>query len=418
MADVQPVRASSAPVDIDIRPPGSKSETLRALAIAGLASGRSHIYSGLSSDDSDAMSRVLQNIGVEISMESEPWIVNGSGGDLSEPAGPLDARESGLTARIALALAASLDGSSVIVGRGRLPRRPMGGLVAALERLGVSIRGEHLPIEVEGKGRLWGGPVTVDITESTQHATALMIVAPTMTHPSSIRLAGTEGASGYLDMTVRSMAAFGANAHPTLTGFDVDNSGYRAADVVIEADASSAAYPLLAAAVTGGRARVRGIPQSTTHPDLRVVRVLEQMGCTVEHDGDEISLRGPDRLSPVDVDMANAPDGSLAIAVASAFAAGTSTLTGLHSLRGKESDRIDALAEGLTNLGVSSVATEDTLTVEGGNPSAGVVSSHGDHRVAMAFAVAGLAVPGVIIEQPGVVTKTWPGFWAELESWS
>lgn len=418
MADIRPVSPASGPVDIDIRPPGSKSETLRAMAIAGLASGRSHIYGGLISDDSHAMGGVLRNMGVDVSIGAEPWIVIGSAGDLTEPTAPLDAQESGLTARITLAMAGSLDGSSVVVGSGRLPRRPMGGLVTALRQLGVSVRGEHLPIEIEGKGRLWGGSITVDITESTQHATALMIVAPTMTHPCSMRLVGSEGARGYLDMTARSMSAFGAVATPTLTGFDIENSGYVATDVVVEADASSSVYPLLAAAVTGGKTLVRGIPETTAHPDLRVLDVLKLMGCSVEHRDDEVLLVGPQRVRPVSVDMTSAPDGALAIAVAAAFASGTSVLTGLHSLREKESDRIDALSDGLSALGVASEATEDSLTIHGGSPQPGAVWSHGDHRVAMSFAVAGLAIPGVIIEQPSVVTKTWPGFWKELERWS
>jgi 3-phosphoshikimate 1-carboxyvinyltransferase len=415
--DSRPIPVLTGPLDLVVRPPGSKSETIRALAAAALADGRSHLYAPLEADDTIAMATALQALGAHIERDGEPWTVDGGRDRLHPTATDLDANESGLSARILLAIAGSLDGVSRIAGRGRLPERPMGGIVEVLRAQGVEVIGDRLPIEVHGRGPLWGGRIEVDCTESSQFASAIMLVAPLMHEPATIELKGLSGSAGYLDMTASIMRRFGATVTATTTGYEIDNDGYRAADVMIEPDASAAVYPVCLAAVTGGRVVVEGLGEGSPQPDVRVAAVLEKMGCRVDLGPSRVVVDATDtRLQGVDVDMSAAPDGALAVAVACLFADGPSRIGGLGSLRHKESDRLAAISTEMSRLGADVEVVGDALVVRPGRLHGAEIDPHGDHRIAMSMAIAGTVVEGVTIRDPQVVNKTWPGFWDFLES--
>jgi len=419
MTDHVEVPLLDAPVHAVVRPPGSKSETIRALTAAALADGRSHLYSPLVAEDPAAMSAALRALGVDVDDSGDPWAVDGRAGRLDAPEEPLDANESGLSARILLALAASLDGVSRIVGGGRLPERPMKGIVEVLRSQGVEVSGDQLPIEVSGKGHLWGGEIEVDCSESSQFATALMLVAPIMHEPPSIELKGLAGSAGYLEMTESMMRRFGAVVDRTVTGYEISNDGYAASDVVIEPDASAAVYPMVIAALSGGVVVIEGLGQGSRQPDLRVAAILESMGCGVDWEGSQVTIDARDaKLRGLDVDMSDAPDGSLALAVACLFAEGKSRISGLGSLRRKESDRLEAISTEIRRIGGVAVVDGDTLVIEPGELRGAVIDPHGDHRIAMAMATAGTMVADLRIANPLVVNKTWPGFWDFLESLS
>lgn len=414
-ARITPVKAS---IDATVQLPGSKSMTIRAIAIAALAKGRSHLYGGLVADDSAAMLGVIRGLGVDAEDASEPWAVDGRGGHLHSDSGLVDAKESGLTARIALALAAFTETSTTITGSGRLLERPIDALVDVLRGQGVPVHTSNgfLPATVSGQGGLWGGDLTVDCSKSSQFATAVLLVSPLMTEPARVRLTGLAGSSGYLDSTVAVMEAFGSRVERTITGFETAPTGFRPADYLIEPDASAAVYPMAAAAITGGRVRLPGLHRNTTQPDIAIARHLEAMGCAVDDDGEGLTVSGPPQLDPIDADLSDAPDGALGLAVVCAFARGPSKLSGLHSLKYKESDRLDALSEGLTRLGARVEIGQESLEIEPYPMHAGVIAPHGDHRIAMSLAVAGLRIPGIEVEDPNVVSKTWPGFWEMLAS--
>lgn len=399
-----------------LRPPGSKSITIRALVAAGLADGRSHLYGALTADDTAAMVRTLRAFGVEIDDVGEPWTVDGTGGHLHAPSSPVAVGQSGLTARIALVLAAHADGVTRIEAEGRLLDRPISALVGSLERQGAAIttRSGHLPVTVEGVGGLWGGQIDIDASQTSQFATALMLVAPLMREGASLRLEDLESSIGYAELTARVMEDFGANVTPMITGFEVEQGAYSPRDYVIEPDASAAAYPMVAAAITGGDVEIIGLSPGSAQPDIKVASVLEEMGCAVEDSEDGMTLRSHGRLSGVDVDMSNAPDGALAVAVASMFADSPSRISGLSSLQHKESDRMSALQAEMGRLGCIVEADRDAMTVEPANLRGAIVDSHGDHRIAMSFAIVGFAVPGVSVSNAEVVSKTWPGFWEAM----
>jgi 3-phosphoshikimate 1-carboxyvinyltransferase len=340
-------------------------------------------------------------------------------GVLTEPGSMLDAQESGLTARIAIALATLVDGVTRIDGTGRLRQRPLAPLLDALTAQGVSIssRGGLLPVTVTGRGGLWGGDITVDSTTSSQFATALMVVAPLTREPTTLRLEGDRGAQGYVEMTSRVMSAFGATVDQTITGYEISNSGYQAADLLVEPDVSAAVYPMVAAAITGSRVEIEAVGWDTAQPDLMVARCLEEMGCRVGEGADGLVIEGPAAgLEPIEAEMASAPDGALALAVACLFAKGRSRISGLATLRLKESDRLTAMGEGLRSLGAEVTIAGDTMTIEPGVLEGAVVRGHGDHRVVMSLALAGLVVEGVTVDDPGVVSKTWPAYWEAMRS--
>jgi 3-phosphoshikimate 1-carboxyvinyltransferase len=418
MTGFRVVMPLDAPVDSVVRPPGSKSQTIRALVVAGLAAGRSELERPLVSEDTAFARNGLTQVGVEIEVVGERWIVNGSGGGLRPSPTPIDAGASGLTARAMIALASLIDGSTTVVGRDRLPERPMGGLVDALRGLGVEAEASsgRLPVTVHGTGALPGGTVGVDSHQTTQFATALLLAAPLAAAPLLIIPRGLEGSHRYLDVTLETMLEFGARVEPADDGYQVWPSGYTGTDLVIEPDASAAVYPMVAAAITGGRVRIEGLGSRSVQPDMAVARVLEMMGCDVEQTGDTTTIDARGRaLRPVEVDLSASPDGSLAVAVAALFAHGPSRLRGLGSLRFKESDRLSAVANEITRLGAGARVEGTDLLITPAEMVPARVETYGDHRMAMSFALVGLSVPGIEVADPGVVAKTWPGYWDMLD---
>lgn len=411
------VEPAIGPIDASVRPPGSKSQTIRALVISALADGTSWLRAPLEADDTLAAREALRRFGVEIADSSDSWRVSGSGGSLRAPTIPVDAGASGLTARSIIALASLVDGTTTVVGRDRLPERPMGGLVDALHALGVEVSSVdgHLPVTIDGAGALPGGSVSVDSRQTSQFASALLLTAPLAEGQLTVTPHGLEGSQRYLQVTIGMMKAFGAVVDQLGKAYRVEPRGYTSTDIVIEPDASAAVYPMVAAAITGGRVTIEGLGSESVQPDLGISAVLERMGCEVRQTGRDTTVVAPiDGLQPIDIDLSGSPDGALAVAVAALFADGPSRLRGLGSLRHKESDRLAALATEITRLGAGARIEDDVLQITPGALHPARVHTYGDHRVAMSFALAGLRIPGVEIDDPEVVAKTWPSFWNML----
>ena len=402
------------PAGAAVRPPGSKSITNRALAAAALADGTSTLLSPLRSEDTDAMIGCLRAMGIEIAQEGDDLTVRGR----PRPAGGgrLNARASGTTARFTTALATLADGRSVIDGTPRLRQRPIGPLVDALISLGARVmKTDFPPVPVAGGG-LRGGDAPIDVSLSSQFLTAVLLAAPGAEADVTLRPGPVIVSRPYVTTTLEVMAAFGAQA-----GWDEDGSvtvraaGYRPAVYPVEADASAAVYPWVAAAVTGGEATVVGISPDTTQADAAALDVLEQMGCVVKRSPEGIAVSGPPRLRGVSADLNHCPDAALALATAAAFADGSSRFDNLANLRIKETDRLAALETELGKIGAEAQTGPDWITIRPGRLRGARIATYDDHRMAMSFAVAGLALPGMVIENPECVRKTWPGFFTMLE---
>ena len=417
MTGVLKVEPANGPINATVRPPGSKSHTIRALVLSVLAEGTSLIRAPLEAADTVAAREAMRLFGGQIADSRESWRVIGSGGRLRPPTMPVDAGASGLTARSVIAIAALVNGTTTVVGRDRLPERPMGGLVDALDALGVVVRSDegHLPVTVDGAGALPGGSVSVDSHQTSQFASALLLAAPLAHGDITVIPLGLEGSQRYVEVTIGMMKDFGANVDQVGQGYRVEPRGYIGTEILIEPDASAAVYPMVAAAITGGRVVIEGLGSASVQPDLEIAAVLEQMGCEVTRTGKDTTVVAPvDGLAPIDVDLSGSPDGSLAVAVAALFADGQSRLRGLGSLRHKESDRLAALAAEITRLGAGARIQNDDLHITPRVLHPARVHTYGDHRIAMSFAVAGLRIPGVEIDHPEVVAKTWPAFWEML----
>jgi 3-phosphoshikimate 1-carboxyvinyltransferase len=407
----------AGPVRARLEAPASKSVTNRMLVCSALADGTSLLRHPLDSDDSAAMRSALRQLGAVVREVADGWSVEGTGGRLASPAAPLDARASGTTMRFLVAVATLAAGPVIVSGRGGLLGRPVGPLVAALRRLGARLDDHHgfPPVTVAGGG-LRGGEVALDATASSQFASAVLLAAPYAAAPVTLR-AGGLGAADYVELTAEVMRRFGASVQrlDRSTWHVLAGVPYQAVEAEVDYDASAAAHLFALAAATAGTVTVTNAAPGRGQPDARLPELLARMGAVVERDGAALTVRGPQRLAPVDADLGPMPDQVTTVAALAALAPGRSRLRNVAVARGHETDRLSALATELAKLGVRVEERPDGLVVHGGAPRGpALLRTHDDHRLAMAFAAIAAKVPGVAIEDPGCVAKTYPGFWADL----
>lgn len=431
----------SGPVVGRVRVPSSKSLTNRALVLAALARGRSHLERPLISDDTERLIGALEAMGIEIervrraggeeSSGEIDVVIEGRGGGFVTPRQALDVGGSGTAMRFLTALAALVPGEVVIDGGARMRERPIGPLIEALRALGVpaeSIAGNgRPPVRVRG-GRLAGGSVRVPGDVSSQFVSALLMIAPFAEGGVVVEVAPPVVSRPYIDLTVDLMKHFGASppgVETTVEGglrytFGARGDGvtapYRGALYRVLPDASSAAYFFGAAAITGGRVLVEEMDPADGQADTRLLRALPDLGCEVLVAPEGATVAGPSSrpLASFDLDMGDAPDLVPMLAVLALFADGPCVIRGAANLRLKESDRIHALATEIARLGAAAEERPDGLRIVPGPLRPARIETYDDHRIAMAFAIAGLATTGVTITNPGCVAKSFPEFWSTL----
>jgi 3-phosphoshikimate 1-carboxyvinyltransferase len=422
-----PLYTVSVPVQAEVTLPGSKSITNRALLLAALADGTSRLRAPLHSEDTFYMTQALRELGVRVTETPErDFLVEGRGGAFDAPAKTLFIGNSGTTVRFLTAAAClAPHGADVILdGVARMRERPIRDLLGALLSLGVdceSLNGHGCPpVRVRGAGGLPGGACRLRGDVSSQFLSALLQITPYAQQDVEISIVGDLISKPYVDITQSVMAAFGTEfANDNYTHLTVRaGQRYQAQDYAIEADASNASYFLAAAAVTGGTVTLANLGSHSIQGDARFVDVLERMGCRIER-GSMLSVAGPLRLRAVEANMEAIPDTAQTLAVLCAFADGPSRITGLASLRVKETDRVLAITQELRKLGVGVEEGPDFWVIHppaGGKYTGAGIDTYEDHRMAMAFAVAGLRIPGIVIHDPGCVAKTFPDFWQRWEA--
>jgi 3-phosphoshikimate 1-carboxyvinyltransferase len=347
--------------------------------------------------------------------------VAGTGAELAPGPLRLDAGLAGTTSRFLTALCTLGSGEYTIDGAPPLRARPMGPLHDALTALGASVEpGEsagHLPVTVAGPLRR-ADAVVMPGDVSSQYVTALMLIAPYV--PGGLKLWLSSGlvSRPYLEITKSVMAAFGVteveikDRHVT-----VGPGVYTATSYVVEPDASSASYPLAAAAMVGGAVSVPGLGTSSVQGDTRFVEVLASMGCIVSAGpSNTVVMRRRDApLRGIDVDMADISDLVPTLAVVATQAVTPTRISGVGFIRGKESDRLGDLAAELARTGARVSVEPDGLLIEPTDLLHGArLRTHHDHRLAMAFGLLGLVVDGIEIDDPAVVSKSWPSYWDAL----
>lgn len=424
-ADVRRVRRAEGPVIADVQVPPSKSITNRALICAALAEGTSEIIGVAPGDDTRAMIDCLSLLGCGIGLRMQDGQgvadVAGTGGDLAP--GPLDlhAGLAGTTSRFITALAALGSGPYTIDGDPPLRERPMGPLHDSLAAIGASVEpGGHrgqLPVTVSGPLRR-ADAIVMPGDVSSQYITAMMLIAPYV--PGGLKLWLSTGlvSRPYLEITRSVMDAFGVgDVEIHERHVSVGRGEYYASEFRVEPDASSASYPLAAAAMVGGAVSVHGLGSSSTQGDARFVEVLESMGClTTVGASDTVVMRRRDMpLRGIDIDMSDISDLVPTMAVVATQAVTPTRITGVGFIRAKESDRLGDLAHELRKTGADVSVEEDGLLIRPIDLLKGArLETHHDHRLAMAFGLLGLVVDGVEVADPDVVSKSWPSFWEEL----
>ena len=408
------LEVASGPVTGRVAVPGSKSIANRALVCAALAEGPSHLHHVATGDDTLAMIDCLRAFGIGIDVLGDGLVVTGAGGHL-RGGGTLDARLAGTTSRFVTAVAALATDTSVVTGGAPLRNRPMAPLHDALRSLGARVESVdepgHLPVRVSG-GRISGGTVQLPGDISSQYVSALMLIAPLMDQGLTIQLTSPLVSRPYVAITAAVMSSFGASGIAIGDRLvSVEPGAYVAVDYSIEADASSASYPLAAAAITGGRVTVAGLGSEALQGDAVFADVLGSMGCVVERDATSTTV-SESVSRGIEIDMADMSDLVPTLAAVAAFAPSPTRITGVGFIRVKESDRIGDLVRGLRALGVDAREESDGLTVvPGGTLHGANLRTHDDHRLAMAWSLLALRVPGIVIDDASVVAKSWPSWW-------
>ncbi len=418
------IETLAGPLDTNVSVPGSKSLTNRSLPVAALAEGESKIDGVLFSDDTAAMIEALRVLGIDLEVDAtgDRVRVHGCAGRIPSAAADVDARASGTVGRFLPAIAALGRGEFTIDGTARLRERPMSPLIAALGQLGASIdsigtRPAALPLKMTANG-LAGGSAAMPGTESSQFISALLIAAPYMHDGLRLGIDGDLVSRPYVDMTVEVMKAFGVN---------VERDGYRrfvvapgqkytASAYAVEPDASAASYFFAAAAICGGRATVDGLGSNSLQGDLHFVDLLESMGARVVRDERHTTVIGTGSLHGIEADMADISDTVPTLAVTAAFCDSPTRISGVGFIRAKESDRIGDVVRELQRLGVGAVEEDDGMLITPGQMHPARIETYEDHRIAMAFSLAGLRIAGIEIADPGCVAKTFPKFFDVLDS--
>jgi 3-phosphoshikimate 1-carboxyvinyltransferase len=408
--------ATGAPLVWNI--PGSKSITNRALPLAALSEGSTLLSGVLHSDDTLHMRRALEAMGIVIDDVDETTLrVHGGRTRLRAPNDPLFIGNSGTTVRFLTALAALVPGQVTLVGDEHMQKRPISDLVHGLGQLGVRIDCPTgcPPLTVFG-GQLPGGTVSMPGDKSSQYFSALLMVAPCAGGPLRLVVEGELVSRPYVDITLTMMQAFGAPALASTHAFDIvpPAGGYQPRSYAIEPDASSASYAFACAAATGLTVTVPNLGLGALQGDYAFVDLLEQAGAEVIRSADATTVRGTGRLRGLDVDMHHISDTVMTLAAIAPLFDGPTTIRNVENIRIKETDRLEATVTELTRLGQKVSSGRDWLRIEPAPVTPCVVRSYSDHRMAMAFAVLGLCRPGVSIETPSCVKKTYPTFWQDL----
>jgi 3-phosphoshikimate 1-carboxyvinyltransferase len=294
--------------------------------------------------------------------------------------------------------------------------RPISDLVEGMRQLGAAVEyageKERFPLKVWGGG-IRGGTARISGTRSSQFASGLLMAAPYAEAPVTIRVDGRKQWP-YIGITVAVMRSFGVDVAEAPDLFSVQPASYKSLHYAVEPDASAASYFMAAAAITGGSVEIPGLGSTSTQGDLRFAEVLRQMGCNLQLTPTSIHIQGPDRLRGVDVDMNAFSDTMMTLAAIAPFAAGPTTIRNVAHTRLQETDRLSAVAAELDRLGVPTHQTASSIHIIPETPRPAVVRTYGDHRMAMAFAVTGLMVSGIAIQDPGCVNKTFPDFFGRL----
>jgi 3-phosphoshikimate 1-carboxyvinyltransferase len=408
-------------IDARVTVPGCLSYTIRALNIAAMTKGPVKIINPAKSDDTYTMINILKTLGITVKETADSFLVQGSIADVKEKDYRLNVNISGRTARTVLALLTIVPGTKTVTCDEGFKKRPVKDLVEGLRQLGAKIEYLEevgfLPVKITSN-KLNSGTVKMRGEISSQYFSAIMMIAPKVGEI-IIEVLGDQSSKPFIDVTIETMKDFGVEVinHNYKKYLIKEGQKYHKDEYIVEADAIAASYFWGIAAITGNKIIVKNLSPHSKQGDVNFSDILQTMGCKVTKNADEnwIAVEGTQTLKGITIDMNANPDTVPTLAVVAAFAKGTTTISGIGHLKVKESDRIEAPKKELTKMGILAESTESTITIHGGNPQGSVIETYGDHRMAMAFTMAGKKIPGIKINNPMVVNKSFPKFWETLE---
>ena len=411
------------PVKASVQVPGSKSVTNRALLLAALADGWSQLDGALVSDDAQHFLTCLKDLGFEIRTENEERTIRirGLGGKIPQKSGRIYVGSAGTAARFLTAMLGFSDGEYLIDASSQMKKRPMKPLLDALRQMGVEVtcleEADCLPVRICGNnGFSKGCMIGLDISESTQFLSALLMTAPMLQDALKIRITSQKTDGAYVRITRRMMQEFGVTVSKQDHEYMIPaGASYQGRDYEIEPDVSGACYFYAAAAVCGGEVTVAHVHPELSQGDLKFLDVLCEMGCIMEDTSEGICLKGPRRLRGVCVNMNDFSDQALTLAAIAPFADAPVEITGIAHIRGQECDRIHAIASNLARAGIQCEEWDDGVKIFPGEPKPCEIETFSDHRVAMSFALMGLRKEGIRILDPGCCAKTFPVFFQVLD---
>ncbi|MHC4785312.1 MAG: 3-phosphoshikimate 1-carboxyvinyltransferase, partial [Planctomycetota bacterium] len=431
LADPLPIEPLTRPFDVTIRPPGSKSLTCRAYVLAALADGVSRIVRPLRADDTDRLLEALCTLGAEASWEDDDVVIQGVAGRFPR-GGAVNLGDGGAPSRFMIAAACLAAEPVVVDGSPRMRQRPVAEGVELLREIGADIEyveaPGRLPVRVTPAETLRGGSLRVPATSSSQFVSALLMIGPCLPEGLQLRLTEDVTSASYVELTINTLWRWDVLSTEDIASYTsrqtirVSPAVIPGQRVRIEPDASSALYWFAAAALRrGSRVTIPDLDLDSPQPDAWFLSLLEDAGAEVTEREDtsgsrQTQLTGTGRLAAQRFDGSDCPDGVLAFTAIAAMADGRSQISGLGTLRVKESDRIAALAAELGRIGCAVEATSDSIAIDpaGRHDEPVVIETYNDHRMAMAFAVLGLARPGLSISNPACVSKSYPAFWRDL----
>lgn len=409
----------SAPLDATVTAPPSKSYSVRALLLAAMTRGTTIVRNCLDADDTRYAFEALKTLGFDASGAFNRELVIGERVTMSANEVPIFVGNAGTAMRFFTGWLAFTPGRFLLHGEERMHERPIGDLVDVLMQIGAEVeyagKDGYPPLRIRGKKMRGGFDVTISAETSSQFVSALMLGGATL--PDGITLRIAQIASGpYIDITADILQTFGAGVERDGNVIRVRAGRLERAEYTVEGDYSSASYWFAAAAATKGTVRVRGLAIPTAQGDAGFVDILAKMGCTVDVRDDEITVTGPETLRGGTFDCNATPDVVPTLAAIAPLASSPVEIVNVANLRVKESDRLATVTSELRALGATVEERPDALLIHPGwSDAPATIETHNDHRIAMAFAIAGLARGNVTIAKEQVVSKSYPRFWRTLD---
>lgn len=411
--------------NINASVPGSKSITNRALMLAAMSDGICTLNGVLFSSDSRAFLDCLISLGfsVQIDEESANVVIKGENGRIPNRKATINVQSAGTAARFMTVFLAVAGGDYTLQSSEQMKKRPMSELLGSLTAKGVEIKcleeEGHFPFEIHSKG-IKSGNIKIDTTTSSQYASALLMAS--VMNGMNVELTGSRVDGAYIKITTNMLKQFDIDFDREGNTYIIKKQSYICNVYNVEPDMSAACYFYAMAAILGVKSIVKGIHKDSMQGDIKFIYALERIGCVITDKPEGLEVDGTSAVGyeGIDIDMSNFSDQALTMAVVAAFGKTETRIRNIGHIRGQESDRVQVIINELNRMGCDAKIVEEggstDVIITPGKLHGAEIETYDDHRVAMSFAVAGLAVDGIVIKNPMCCRKTFENYFDVLET--